>query len=220
MDKDTLKLMGKIAIADGVLSSDEEKLIREYAASISVDSEAFIAQLRREAALNDTKVIEISSNTVKGIEFENYVLRCISKADRMKVVSRSADFKLGRLDILDERSLCPDFQISHTVGRFNVGYWLECKFRAAVNTLIIGQTQLIRYQQTEKESSNPVFIVYGEGNTPSNPSNVYIFDINDVLSEKVAKFTSKGYTILSSKLQKDYEINLMEIGEVIKSKLF
>ena len=200
LDK-TLEWMGKLAIVDGLLSSDEEDVIREYSYSKGIDCEEFLHDLRLKAELIETKVIPVSANVIKGIEFENYIFNKLVAYKDIKVLSRSADYKLGLGTYLDARSLEPDFLISHKIGKFKLNYWIECKYRSKVETLKFHSQQIKRYNDVQKTSSNPVFIIYGEGGCPSKPKDIYFFALDDIISETVSDISNKGnYIIKNNKL--------------------
>lgn len=211
----TIEWMGRLAIVDGLLSAEEEDVIRDYAKSIGYNCDDYLARLRKKSAEIETKVIPINANVIKGIEFENYIFNEILTHDDIKVLSRSADFKLGMGPALDERSLEPDFLLSHKYGRFALNYWIECKYRSSAETLRFQPSQIKRYIDVQASSSNPVFLIYGEGGTPSNPERLYLFHLDDILSSKVCDISCKGYYIARSAKLSQYEIKISDIFSTI-----
>ncbi|MCM1356515.1 MAG: TerB family tellurite resistance protein [Staphylococcus sp.] len=216
-EKQVLEMMGRVAIADGLLTHEEETLIRDYASSVGIDCEDYIAQLHIEAEAMDSNVIAVHTNVLKGIEFENYIFDCLANSRNIKVESRSTDFKLGKGSSLDQRSLDPDFMISQAIGRFRIGYWVECKYRSKPGTLSFTYAQIERYRSAEQRTEQPVFILYGEGGRPTAPEKVYLFHLSDIINKVVAGMTANGnYSVKPNRLN-TYIIDVMNFENIIRN---
>lgn len=217
MPDKTLDWMGRIAIADGLLSEEEETILKSYAIAHGIAYDSFITELRTKVETIETRAIAINANVIKGIEFENFIFEKINDNDNIKIISRSTDFKLGLGNSLDERSLAPDFLLSHSIGRFNIRYWLECKYRSKPNTLNLKSSQIERYLSIESKTSQPVFIMYGEGGKSTSPQDIYLFHISEVIDESIAYKTQKGNYIVNQDLLFDYHIDISKFNETIKN---
>ena len=217
MDYNTLKWLGQVAIADGLLSEEEEAVIREYADQAHIECEDYLAELRRLSALVETKAVKVSANLIKGIEFENVAIDLLCAAEGLTVGSRSADNKMGMSQSLDERSLMPDLEVVHRKGRVKVNYWIECKYRSVANNLVIRTAQAERYREVERNTGLPVFVMLGEAGIPTDPYRLYIFPLDEVLNGNVAMVTPAGSYIVKSDSLEPYWCQATP--ECVKEKL-
>lgn len=203
---EVLEWLERMALADGLLSDDEVNVIREFADFAGIDADEIIGRMRDNEKLAVRKVVAVSPNVIKGIEFENYVFDFLKKIERLSVISRSADYKLGIGHNMDERSLCLDFFVSQCVGKFRVRYWLECKYRSANYKFTLPVYQLHRFFDLQNEEGHPVFIVIGNCSQPSAPSKVYLIPLDDIIEGAVGYLCDEN---------DEYELKVSDLSDYI-----
>lgn len=217
----TLVWMGRVAVADGHLDNSEKRIIREYGEISGLDNdevENFLKSLELEAAAHRRLVQPVRPEEMKGLKFENFIFRMISRLEDMEVVSRSADYKLsthgGRLD---QRSRKPDLFVRVRFGFFKPACWIECKYRSR-GDLRIRMGKIKDYVKAGNDEFCPVFILFGAGGMPEKPEDLFLIPIGDIVSGKAARFSQEKFMINASALQ-DYKIEPVRIAHELKKFL-
>lgn len=213
---EVLEWLERLALADGLLSDDEVVVIRRFAEFAGMDAEEIIQRMRLHEKQKVKKVVAVPPNVIKGIEFESHVFDFLNKIPAVKVLSRSADYKLGIGRNMDERSLCPDYCLLQSIGRFTVRYWVECKYRSSFFRLSLPSYQLSRYLELQKEDESPVFIVLGIGGTSACPSHIYMMPVDEIVNGTIGflRKDKDAYGLKFSEMD-DYLISLNELDSCI-----
>jgi hypothetical protein len=213
-----LNWLGRVAIADGLLSDEEIMVLNEYAVENNIDITPFIDRLRELEKHREKRVVAVNPNVVKGVEFENLVFKTLRFEPGITVKSRSADHKLGIVYGLDQRSLQPDFFVCHKSGKFFIRYWIECKYRSGC-VLDMTAEQLERYMVTQHEQGDPVFIAFGSGGEPSSPRGIYLIPLDDIMELKVASKQPDGSYLINIRSLSGYRCNLKYFKSEIEKYL-
>ena len=217
----TLVWMGRVAVADGHLDNTEKRIIREYGEVTGMDRgeiEDFIKSLELEARMHRRVVQPLRPVEVKGMKFENFVFRIISRSKDIEVESRSADYKLApRCGRLDQRSREPDLFVRVRFGLYRPGCWIECKYRTR-GELGIWMRKIRDYVRAGNERFCPVFILLGTGGIPEKPETLFLIPIGDIVSGKASCFREEKFNIYASSLD-EYRINPTNFTEELKKYL-
>ena len=213
---EVLEWLERLALADGLLSDDEVVVIRNFADFAGIDADEIIGRMKDREKMTVQKVVAVSPHVIKGIEFENYVFNYLKKIERVNVISRSADYKLGMGRNMDERSLCPDFMVSQCVGKFRVKYWLECKYRSSIETAYLETQQIERFKDVQSAEGHPVFVLMGVGGTPDDPEDIFLMDLDEVVGSPI-KELKNGKTVYTPLLEEMSEcfIDVCDIDKCI-----
>lgn len=213
---EVLAWLERMALADGLLSDDEVDVIRDFADFVGLDARKIIKSMRNHEKQTVRKVVAVSPNVIKGIEFENHVFDHLKRMSGLNVLSRSADFKLGLGRNMDERSLCPDYCIAQSVGKFKVRYWLECKYRSSFETAYLDKEQIDRFSDVETAEGYPVFVIIGVSGMPDNPEEIYLLAIDEIVETSTIEWKNgKEVYVLSLELMPDYVIEVSDLKECI-----
>jgi hypothetical protein len=121
---------------------------------------------------------EEETNEDAGLAFEKYVVQKFN----MKFITlkhwAGDKFVNG---IYDQTTQQPDLFLELTLNEETFPFYVECKWRSKSRKSFVqcaNQDQLVRYQELEKSSGHPVFIVLGLGGTPSDPRELFVFPAN------------------------------------------
>lgn len=118
-----------------------------------------------------TKYKNPNESFVIGEAFELYTRSKVFPKSSFSLVEKTHGYNQNKTDFV-ESSLNPDFKFRDKST--NKEFWIECKFRSynpSKNFEIISTEQLRRH----KSKNEPVYVLIGIGNNPSNPS--YLFKI-------------------------------------------
>ncbi len=214
--EEALGWLERMALADSYLAEDEVKVVREFAEAVGMDAGKIIRRLKDRQKSAVRKVVPVEPNVIKGIEFENHVFDKLKKLSDMNVLSRSADFKLGMGRNMDRRSLCPDYCIAQGVGKFTVRYWLECKYRSAIETAYLDKEQIDRFRSVEVDEGYPVFVIIGVGGQPDSPEEMYLMALDEIVDCSSEEWRNgKEVYVLPLERMPEYLIEACELNKCI-----
>jgi len=162
--------------------AQDKVLLRMYYADMGVH--AIHKQLQRTYLAIYTRIRSITQpeDSLKGREFEDYVLELFNLHDDNGFVLKEwqGDKTLG--DICPESNRHPDFVFDYQ-GK---GFAVECKWRVKLSPNmekdLFPADKIAIYQQFSTERDIPVFIVLGVGGEPSNPDLLYNIPLSEVPS--------------------------------------
>jgi hypothetical protein len=126
-------------------------------------------------------------NKEKGNLFEEYVVGKMPKPTFVLIDWRSDKSSQGTYP---ESNRYPDIKMRfHDPKSGRWKFALECKYRSELAEVVVWcrPDQLKFYQQYEKQSKIPVFVVIGLGGTPDCPEFVSIFPLSEVSGTKLLK---------------------------------
>ena len=168
----------EVAVADGTLTKREEKLLRDKAKLAGKDPDELILQLREDLVGTDnseTEIIDASQRA--GLNFEKYVVQKFNPK-YFKINQWAGDkFVAGRYA---ETTLEPDIQLTLSAEGDKFPLAVECKWRRETEDDFIRfaeDYQLLRYQEFEKRTGKPTFIVLGVDGKPGSPHEVFIIPV-------------------------------------------
>ncbi|MDE5812882.1 MAG: hypothetical protein K2H72_01215 [Muribaculaceae bacterium] len=173
--REAAKWLARMAAKDGVVSSNERKLLKEFAEKYDLDPKSLYRMAH--AAAKDVEIPEvelISSSKWKGRRFEEFVVSLCSDRSCFSLLSWRSDKIAGELYPID--NLMPDLYLRHKSEDGNIEFYIECKYRSTLPDGILDiSSQLDRYRQMIPSSDrNRLFIALGVGGQPYAPDTFYI----------------------------------------------
>ncbi|MDE6547871.1 MAG: hypothetical protein K2L22_02630 [Muribaculaceae bacterium] len=173
--QEAARWLARMAAKDGVVSSNERKLLKEFANKYELDPKSLYRMAH--AAAKDVEIPEvelISSSKWKGRRFEEFIVSLCSDRSCFTLLSWRSDKAAGELYPID--NLMPDLCLRHRSKDGNVEFYIECKYRSSLHDDMLDiNSQLDRYRQMISENANhKLFIALGLGGHPSNPETFYL----------------------------------------------
>lgn len=204
----------EMAIADGVLTTNERELIKKTALSKGVDYVAVLDDVEKRVKLleidSETELVDLKQKN--GLDFEKFIVRKFD-TDFFKVKEWAGDkFVKG---VYAETTQHPDLLMEYIAFKKNIKFSVECKWRKnSVNEGIPFSTreQLDRYKDYAKEKNVPVFMAIGLGGKGASPERLFIVPLKDIskpflfLSE-LRKFEKRD---LKASFYYDYKKNTLK----------
>ena len=182
--REAAKWLARMAAKDGVVSSNEKMLLKEFAEKYDLDPDTLCKMA--QAAANDVEIPEvelISSSKWKGRKFEEFVVSLCSDKSCFTLLSWRSDKATGELYPID--NLMPDLYIRHRSDDGKMEFYIECKYRSYLNdgTLDIS-SQLDRYRQMIS-ANHRLFIALGVGGHPYDPETFYLIPDEHISDEGI-----------------------------------
>lgn len=186
----------EVAIADGVLSSNERKLIRKLTDEKGLDYDTIIKDAESQMAElsgDDPETELVDYNKKNGHDFEKYI---VGKFDRryFKIMEWAGDKYVdgNYAKTTTQPDILFEFKLKGNKEEFSV----ECKWRSKFykNGVELGTAEQIkRYKDFEREKDIPVFIALGVGGKGKSPERVFFIplkeiDANYISIERLEKF--------------------------------
>ena len=180
MGKETIKIteaarwLVRMAAADGVISANERKLIKEFADTYGIEN---VGKLIRTAyaTTNDVEipeVCEITPSEYKGRAFEDFVVSLCSNRTIFKLQNWRSDKKVGNTYAAE--NLNPDLFLRHHLESGVVEYLVECKYRSKWGEGIDLSKCYSRYRKIAEEEGKELFVALGVGGNPSDPDEFFL----------------------------------------------
>jgi hypothetical protein len=178
-----------LAVADGVLTKNEEKKITELALEYEMDDQAVLQEARSRIELSeeDSETEVIDHIKKSGDDFEKYVVKKFNPK-YYNVVEWAGDKYID--GIYADTTLHPDLLMEITLQFDKKLFYVECKWRKGFteNTVKFADSyQFERYKQFEKEKKLPVFISLGIGGKASNPEVMYILPLRSIYTNSITR---------------------------------
>ena len=166
--------LATMASADGVISSSERQLLKEYAETNGIDSGKLIRMAYAMAGKVELPEVErVDPAELKGRQFEDFVVSLCSDKSRFRLLAWRGDKIVGHTYALE--NLMPDLHIRHKLKDTIVEYFVECKYRSSWGEGGIDLSgQFLRYRNAAKDRGIELFIALGIGGSPSNPDELFI----------------------------------------------
>ncbi len=185
----------EMAIADGVLTKNERKIIRQTATANGLVYDDVIAdvekQISEQKTDSETEIIDYKKK--KGDDFEKFIIQKFnSKYYRIK--EWAGDKYVN--GVYAETTPQPDILLELKYKKDSAKFWVECKWRQNSDTKSIqfaSEKQFDRYKNYQKERNIPVFVAIGLGGKPSSPEKLFIVPLyalkyNYVYLDYLSKF--------------------------------
>jgi hypothetical protein len=199
----SLEKVIEMAIADGVLTANEKKVIKRIAEENNLNYEQIIkdVEARILASDFDSETALININKKSGDDFEKFVVQKFSKK-YFQIKEWAGDkYVNGRYAQTTQN---PDLLIEFRLGESNYDFAVECKWRKDIKEKGIefaNAAQFKRYKDFEVKREVPVFIAIGVGGKASMPEKLYIVPLRMLTSnfifpntlEKFEKKDTKGF---------------------------
>lgn len=197
--EDKLEEIIKMAIADGVLTDNERKNLKEFTLKHNLDYSIIIKEvelrLKKSDTKSETEVIDYKKKN--GDDFEKFVVKKFNKR-YFKLKEWAGDKYIeGRYA---ETTLNPDLLYEFKLRQEKAELSVECKWRQNFDkggVEFAGEEQLKRYKAFETKRGIPVFIAIGVGGTGAEPKNLYIVPLKEA-----------SETFISSDRLQEYKKNI------------
>ena len=179
----------EVAITDGVLSSNERKLIKKLTDEkgldydiIIKDAESQMLELNSDAP--ETELVDY--NKKNGHDFEKYI---VGRFDRkyFKILEWAGDkYVAGNYA---KTTIQPDILFEFKLKDNKEEFSVECKWRSKFykNGIELGTAEQIkRYKEFEREKNIPVFIALGVGGKGKSPEQVFFIPLKKIASNFIS----------------------------------
>ena len=184
--KEATNWITKMAAKDGVISTNERKLLKEFAEAYNIDPNYLYRLAHAHTKKNEQEVIPMSQSEIKGLHFEEFIVSLLNDRSLFKLLAWRSDKISG--NVYAAENLHPDLLVSHTIDGIKAEYFIECKYRSSWNSGKIDlSTQLIRYYKHAQRENKALFIALGIGGTPSSPDKLYIIPAEKILHKQIVK---------------------------------
>ncbi len=169
------KWLARMAAKDGVVSANERKLLKEFAEQYNLDHKYLFRLAHAIATGVDIPEVElITASKWKGRKFEEFIVSLCPDKSCFTLLSWRSDKTCGDTYPLD--SLMPDLHFKFRFNKYEVEYFIECKFRSQLPEGSLDlSTHIDRYRRmTETEKFHRLIIALGVGGQPDNPDTLYM----------------------------------------------
>ena len=171
-----------VAIADGVLTTNEKNKIKDLAAHHNMDYDSIMqkteAKLRDLNIDSETEVIDY--NKKQGTDFEKYIVQRFDQKF-FKIKNWAGDkFVKG---YYAETTAEPDILYEFSLRGKSTQFYVECKWKSNYfkNGIEFARDdQFKRYKEISRKKNIPVFIAIGVGGKGSLPEHVYMVPLDNL----------------------------------------
>ena len=183
---EAIQWITKMAAKDGVISQNERRLLKEFSIEYNLDANKLYRIAYAMAKESQQEVELASTNEIKGLRFEEFVVSLIADKSRFKLLAWRSDKIIGNTYAAE--NLYPDLHIRHKTPAGEVEYFIECKYRSSWDKdgNVDLSNQFLRYRNFAKEHNCELFFAIGVGGTPSDPDKFIIIPSRMIdLSKKI-----------------------------------
>jgi hypothetical protein len=177
-----LKKVIEMAIADGVLTSNERGVIKQMAEEKGLNTNEIIAhaekQILESEADSETQIIDVYKKN--GDDFEKFVVQKFNK--KYYTIKEWAGDKFINGHYADTTPQ-PDLLLELSLTGKKYEFYVECKWRRNLyknGVEVAGKNQLDRYKKFQKDKNIPVFIVIGIGGKGISPEQLFIVPLKNL----------------------------------------
>jgi hypothetical protein len=172
----------EMAIADGVLTLNEKKLIKQITTEKELDYNEIIKNVEKQISelKIDSETELIDYNEKNGYDFEKFIVQKFNKK-YFHIKEWAGDKYVN--GIYADTTPQPDIQLEFSFKQETGDFSVECKWRQKLykNGVEFATTeQLKRYRSFEKKQKNPVFIAIGIGGKAISPKQLYIIPLQEI----------------------------------------
>jgi len=192
----------EIAVADGVLTSNERKIIQQLTTENNLDFNEVISEVENQiSTLNtDSETELIDYNKKNGDDFEKFVVQKFDR--RFFTIKEWAGDKYVNGNYA-KTTPQPDILLEFSLKQKTVAFSVECKWRKSLykNGIEFAKAeQFQRYKNFQDSMNIPVFVAIGIGGKGMLPERFYIIPLSE---------TDNNYIHISklNKYEKDIQSN-------------
>jgi Tellurite resistance protein TerB len=171
-----------VATADGQLTNNEQKLLKEKATELGLNYADYVPRIDELVQLKqqnkETNIIDV--NKEKGDNFEKYVVQKFSKKYFTIVEWAGDKFVDGKFA---ETTLHPDLKVKFKHNSVAVDFAVECKYRTDYyknGIECITERQLQNYKKFAIEKNMKVFIAIGVSGLATEPNELFIVPLDKI----------------------------------------
>ena len=201
--EETLDWLVRVATADGLLSPNEQVLIREFAEQYSINVDEILEAASKSLVGVKPEVEIIDHRTKNGLLFEELIVSFLKDKSKFKLLSWTGDKYVD--GIYDPNNLNPDIHIQQVINGMAIDYYIECKWHHFWQRGEHGYfyemrpEQLQRYRQFQRDNKRVVLVAYAYGRTGNNPRGIYLVPLHVFRENKLHKaIADKKYKIEQS----------------------
>ena len=172
----------EMAIADGVLTANERKIIKQISIEKHLDFDDIITNVEQQLSelKTDSETELIDYKKRKGDDFEKFVVQKFDKK-YFRIKEWAGDKYINGVyaDTTPQPDLLLQFTLKQVVTEFSV----ECKWRQNLyknGIEFAKKAQFERYKSFERTQKHPVFIAIGIGGKAASPEQLYIVPLRDI----------------------------------------
>lgn len=172
----------EMAIADGVITDNERKIIKRFAIENKLNFEEVINQAEQQMKeLNiDSETELINYDKKNGDDFEKFIVKKFSK-NYYNVKEWAGDKYVD--GIYADTTQQPDLRMELKSKDNPIEFSVECKWRQKLpygGIVFAYEEQFKRYKEYEAKQNIPVFIAIGIGGKGINPEDLYIIPLSEL----------------------------------------
>jgi len=171
----------EMAIADGVLTSNERKIIKQVTTEKKLDYNEIIKGVEKQISelKTDSETELIDYKKKKGDDFEKFIVQKFDK--KYFSVKEWAGDKYVH-GIYADTTPQPDILLEFSFKQESSEFYVECKWRQNLyknGVEIANKGQFDRYKNFEEKKRIPVFIAIGIGGKAISPEQLYIIPLQE-----------------------------------------
>lgn len=172
----------EMAIADGVLTSNERKIIKKICTEKELDFNEIIKDVEKQILelKIDSETELIDQKKKKGDDFEKFIVQKFDKK-YFRIKEWAGDKYVN--GIYADTTPQPDILIEFSLKQRTAEFSVECKWRQRLyknGVEIAKKEQFERYKNFEKKQNNPVFIAIGIGGKAISPEHLYVIPLKEI----------------------------------------
>ncbi len=202
-----LKKVIEMAIADGVLTENEKKIIAQIAIENKLDYNKIIIDVENKMldSANDAETEIINYNKKNGDDFEKYVIQKFD--DKYFKIKEWAGDKYvnGKYAKTTPQ---PDILLEFNLNENKFEFSVECKWRKRLyknGVEFATKEQFKRYNNFQNEMNIPVFITIGTKGKGNKPEELFVVPLSEIKSNFIHISVLRNYKKeINSKFFFDY----------------
>lgn len=178
----------EIAIADGVLTSNEKNIIKDLSTTLNLDYDKIIKDAEQKISLQNgnSETALVNQNKKNGDDFEKFIVQKFNrKAFRLK--GWAGDKYVN--GIYADTTSQPDLHLSCNFGKQKDEFSVECKWRQKLSEKGVefaNLAQFERYKVFEQQQEHPVFIAIGIGGSGHSPEQLFLVPLAELKSNFIS----------------------------------
>jgi hypothetical protein len=185
----------EMAIADGVLTSNERKIIKEITTEKNLDYNEIIKDVEKQISelKTDSETELIDYKKKKGDDFEKFVVQKFDKK-YFRIKEWAGDKYVN--GIYADTTPQPDILLEFSFKQKTTEFSVECKWRQNLyknGVEFAKKDQFDRYKNFEKKQKFPVFIVIGIGGKAISPKQLYVVPLQKIDNNFIHRKELKKY---------------------------
>ena len=172
----------EIAIADGVLTSNERKIIKQITTEKELDFNEIIKDVEKQISElktgSETELIDYKKK--KGDDFEKFVVQKFDKK-YFRIKEWAGDKYVN--GIYADTTPQPDILLEFSFKQETTDFSVECKWRQKLyknGVEFAKKEQFERYKNFERKQKYPVFIAIGIGGKAISPEQLYVVPLKEI----------------------------------------